>query len=179
MRGCQFSNIVSYSSSATSSPDMTRPRRRWPGRSSSWPTTPRAQEVLRRHLQTVYGTACAEQRDPTAAEIVKTAAPYLDAFLEECLRMTRTLNALLREAVVDTAVLGHAVPKGTPVFMHVRGPGVTAPAVPVDAARRSEATRASAARVGAWDEGDLARVPAREVAEAERRRGWQRRLLHL
>ena len=51
-------------------------------------------------------------------EITKTPAPYLDAYVEESSRMSPTLPVIIREAVVDTTVLGRRIPKGTSIVIY-------------------------------------------------------------
>jgi cytochrome P450 len=44
---------------------------------------PQAQSTLRARLRAAYPAAVAEQRNPTAEEIIKGHIPYLDAMIEE------------------------------------------------------------------------------------------------
>ncbi len=114
-----------------------------------------AQAKLRRQLRAAYGAAVAEGRQPSVAEITKANAPYLDAFLEESLRHTKTLPVALRQAQVDTTILGHHVPKDTMVFCWARGPSFIEPTIPVAEHLRSETSQAAKDRVGCWDDATI------------------------
>lgn len=65
------------------------------------------------------------------AEITRTQVPYLEAVIEEILRLSGPVSAAARSTTTDTVIMGHAVPKGTTVFMAIYGPGITLPSVPV------------------------------------------------
>ena len=65
---------------------------------------------------------------PSAHEITRTSVPYLEAVIEEILRLSGSLPILDRQATQDTQVLGHHVPKGTIIMMLNRGPSITEPA---------------------------------------------------
>lgn len=90
---------------------------------------PRVQHQARAGLRAVYAEAHEQGRQPTVAEITKTPVPYLEAIIEEVLRVSAPISAAARVATVDTVVMGHAVPKGTTVFMSIWGPGITTPSV--------------------------------------------------
>ncbi|KAK0647797.1 Cytochrome P450 27C1 [Lasiodiplodia hormozganensis] len=102
---------------------------------------PRAQCRLRLALRAAFSASAAERRLPTHAEITKTPVPYLDACIEEMLRLGNTVPAFDRQALRDTVLLGHFIPKGTVVFAMNNGPGMLSPAVDVDEAKRSESAR--------------------------------------
>lgn len=74
------------------------------------------QTKLRPALWAAYAAARLEDRQPSASEISETPIPYLDAVLEEVLRLNSPLGAQIRESTVDTELLGHRIPKGTSVF---------------------------------------------------------------
>ena len=76
----------------------------------------RVQDKLRAALWAAYGSARDESRQPSATEILATPVPYLDAVIEESLRMHSPVGVQIREAIVDTEVLGHKITKGTNVF---------------------------------------------------------------
>lgn len=65
----------------------------------------------------------------------KTRVPYLEAVLEEGLRLHAT--SLARQATKDTELFGHHVPKGTNVVLIANGPGTHAPSFNVDPSKRS------------------------------------------
>jgi cytochrome P450 len=79
------------------------------------------QARLRDELQTVCTAAVQENRFPTAAEIINAKTPYLEAVLEETLRL-RAAFLIPRDAVRDTELLGHRIPKGTVVLLVCQGP---------------------------------------------------------
>lgn len=114
----------------------------------------RSQEKLRDALRAAHPTAVKEGRMPSADEITHTHVPYLEAYIEEALRLGSTLPILDRQTDRDTEVLGHVVPKGTIVMMLNRGPSFTEPALDVDEKLRSPSCRASCQMRGArqWDD---------------------------
>lgn len=74
---------------------------------------PVAQIELRAALQARFpGPAM-----PSAEEIVAADIPYLDGACEETFRLAGVAKAQLRQALVDTEILGCKVPKGAEVFM--------------------------------------------------------------
>ncbi|KAI5918385.1 cytochrome P450 [Camillea tinctor] len=99
------------------------------------------QEKLRLELRTSFAAAVQENRQPTLVEIMKTDVPYLSAVIDETLRMRPPFAILSREALVDTVLLGHKIPKGTTVFMPSIGPSLHSPAMPISEERRSESSR--------------------------------------
>ncbi|RYP90972.1 hypothetical protein DL770_002888 [Monosporascus sp. CRB-9-2] len=76
-----------------------------------------AQRTLRANLQEAHETAHSERRNPTGDEILKTPIPYLDAFIEEVLRLNTTAAGVIKETVQDLVLLGHHIPKGTQVIV--------------------------------------------------------------
>ncbi|KAK8024077.1 hypothetical protein PG993_012143, partial [Apiospora rasikravindrae] len=113
------------------------------------------QARLRGTLRETYAAAATELRQPSAQEVALASSPYLDAVIEESLRYAPPIPLLIRTARVDTTLLGHAVPRGTDVFMPALGPGYTAPAAaPVEEGVRSESSRTKGWG-GRWDEGDM------------------------
>lgn len=97
----------------------------------------RVQARLQEALDQAHDHARAEKRLPTLAEITQTHIPYLNAVVEEVLRHARPLALCMREAQVDTQILGAHVPKGTTVVFLANGPGVLTPKIPFDESRRS------------------------------------------
>ncbi|KAK3938644.1 cytochrome P450 [Diplogelasinospora grovesii] len=76
---------------------------------------PQVQDTLRQKLQTAY-----EGSKPSTAEIIDTDIPYLDAVVEETVRVSVTAGIIGRRATVDTEVLGCPIPKGTNVILNTR-----------------------------------------------------------
>ncbi|KAK1992804.1 cytochrome p450 monooxygenase [Colletotrichum falcatum] len=112
---------------------------------------PAIQAKLRDALHAAYADARSESRAPTLAELNGTRVPYLEAVLEEALRLHAT--SVARQATRDTEILGHRIPKGTNVIMVANGPGFHSPPLDVDPGRRS----ATAKTTAGWDEGGRGR----------------------
>lgn len=113
------------------------------------------QKKLRGAIRGGFPTAIAESRRPTAEEISKAHIPYLDATQEEIIRKSMTAGAITRQAMVDTVILGHHIPKGTNVFLMGNGPEFIEPPigeVPED--RRSKSCRDAKGRISSWDPSD-------------------------
>ena len=110
---------------------------------------PEIQTKLRLVLHSTLSTAKSENRLFTFDEIRHARLPYLDAVIEEMLRINAV--TVTREALRDTTILGYPIKKGTQVFFVSNGPGFLSPSIPVDDAKRSESSRA--AKLNArWDE---------------------------
>ena len=76
-----------------------------------------AQARLRRQLRSSFSAASTQKRQPTITEITRAPAPYLDAVVQEVLRLAETIPMVIRESIVDTTILGHFIPKGTSVLL--------------------------------------------------------------
>ncbi|KAL7787156.1 cytochrome P450 [Trichoderma ceciliae] len=118
---------------------------------------PESQSKLRDALQASFSTAKSESRDPTIQEITGTNIPYLDAALEELQRCCPTTLLLDRQAVIDTELLGHHIPKGTVVICLTNGPSMMEPAFAIDETcrGRSDQPIRKAGPEDAWDAGDV------------------------
>jgi cytochrome P450 len=110
------------------------------------------QHKLRQALRAAYADAAAEQRQPTVTEITKIQVPYLEAVMEEILRLSGPVMGVFREAQVATTVLGHAVPKGTQVFMPTMGASIGRPSFHVDESLRSPSSQAHNNTRASWDD---------------------------
>ncbi|GAM91088.1 hypothetical protein ANO11243_091350 [Dothideomycetidae sp. 11243] len=64
---------------------------------------------------------------PSGDVLARSSIPYLDATVEEILRLGRPIPGQIRTALCDTQILGHAIPKGTEVFLMSNGPGYVQP----------------------------------------------------
>ncbi|KAI1131463.1 cytochrome P450 [Nemania abortiva] len=115
---------------------------------------PEVQAKLRSALRAAYPAAHAEGRQPTAVELWKVQVPYLDAVLEESLRYDGPIPVTVRQALVDTELLGHKIPKGTAVFLLSDGPDYRSPAIPVPESIRSPSSREKRL-CGSWDPSDM------------------------
>ncbi|GAB1311025.1 Cytochrome p450 monooxygenase [Madurella fahalii] len=110
---------------------------------------PHIQDKLRSVLYETLSAAKQENRLFTFEEIRHAKLPYLDAVIEEMLRINAV--PVTREALCDTTILGYPIKKGTQVFFMSNGPGFLSPSFPVDDSKRSESSRA--AKLNAtWDE---------------------------
>ncbi|KAF5719485.1 cytochrome P450 monooxygenase 3A14 [Fusarium mundagurra] len=116
---------------------------------------PQAQAKLRSALQNAFSTALAEHRQPRIDEITGTSIPYLDAVIEETLRHSVVLPIVSRVAMVDTTILGHAIPKGTFVFFLLNGPTLLKPAIELPETVRSESSQSTKSRYGEWRAEDV------------------------
>lgn len=85
-----------------------------------------AQTRLREALKASFPSAANSGRVPTASEIQGTDVPYLDATIEEILRL-QPIVEVGRSTVHDAPVLGRVVPKGTIVLTLNQGAGVMYP----------------------------------------------------
>lgn len=99
---------------------------------------PSHQDALRAHLRAAHPAAAARRRLPSHGEITSAHIPFLSAYVEEVLRLSHTTAMQDRQCTRDTVVLGHPIPKGTTVVVVNKGPGFTAPSLPIDESRRSE-----------------------------------------
>ena len=109
---------------------------------------PHVQSKLRSALYSAFPRAVEEKRFPTFDELRRAQIPYLEAVIEEMLRLTAV--TVTREALYDTEVLGQWIPKGSQVFLVSNGPGFLSPSLPIDDAKRSPTSRAAKDR--SWDE---------------------------
>ncbi|OLN85759.1 Steroid 21-hydroxylase [Colletotrichum chlorophyti] len=116
---------------------------------------PAVQTRLRRQLRTAMSIAVDEGRHPTAEEIVKAKTPYLDACMEEILRLASTVAFIARQATRNTEILGHPVTEGTQVFMLMEGASVLSPAFDIDGSKRNRTEIEAVNKVGEWDPADV------------------------
>ncbi|EFQ25191.1 cytochrome P450 [Colletotrichum graminicola] len=105
---------------------------------------PRAQTKLRQDLRAAHASALVENRAPSHSEISTTRIPYLDAVIEEVLRLAHTAPVMDRQCTQDTVVLGHRIPAGTIVLMPNIGPSYTSPSFEIDEAVRNETSKQAA-----------------------------------
>lgn len=100
------------------------------------------QSMLRAHLYKAYAAASSEGRNPTVEEFLAMRVPYLDAVIEETMRLNVTAPVLIREALEDLEFLGHTIPKGTNIFCTLWGPSFDEPAFDIDEKLRSKSSQA-------------------------------------
>lgn len=122
-------------------------------------SNPTVQTELRAALRAVFPGP----EPPTVNEIFQTEVPYLDCACEEGLRLAGTAKANLRQAIVDTEILGCRIPKGTEIFLNLH---VNRQPAPVDETKRSHSSQEAAIK-----RGDGLRGPAgRDLGRFEPRR---------
>jgi cytochrome P450 len=88
--------------------------------------------------------------------------------MEEAFRCCGTITFNGRDAVCDTTILGHFIPKGTTVFMAQAGNGIMLPPFSIDETKRSESSRAANAsgKTPEWDVDDMGKfMPERWLRE--------------
>lgn len=112
-----------------------------------------AQERLREALRRAHGDAYSEGRQPTVREISRVQVPYLDAFIQEVLRMDPPATASPRTTACDMVILGHVIPKGTMIVFAFDGPTINSPGAKVAEERRSESSR-KAGGLSDWADSD-------------------------
>ncbi|KAK3312370.1 cytochrome P450 [Apodospora peruviana] len=81
---------------------------------------PAVQPKLHEELQTVLAAAAHDNRFPTGAELAAAKLPYLEAVIEETMRL-RASFLMPRDAVRDTDLMGYRIPKGTIVVLVSQG----------------------------------------------------------
>ncbi|KAI8239991.1 Cytochrome P450 monooxygenase TRI13 [Colletotrichum sp. SAR 10_96] len=111
------------------------------------------QQRLFDSLRSFHSAAATEHRLPTHSEICDAKIPYLDAVIEEMLRLAHTAASQDRDCKEDTIILGHAIPKGTLVMVPNKGPSFTEPGYEIDERLRSPSCQKAAKDFGlrVWD----------------------------
>jgi cytochrome P450 len=108
------------------------------------------QEKLRNGLLQAYPEALAKGQDPVLQDIVKANVPYLDAFIQEVLRVSHPVAFIGKETLCDMNILGHPIRKGTTILLTSAGPTFTEPGVQVDESIRSESSQKHLEVPGDW-----------------------------
>ncbi|QUC18263.1 uncharacterized protein UV8b_02504 [Ustilaginoidea virens] len=62
-------------------------------------------------------------RNPSVEEILRSNVPYLDALLEECIRLANVVPRIVRVATVDTQLSGLPIPKGAQLMCRSQSAG--------------------------------------------------------
>jgi cytochrome P450 len=110
------------------------------------------QTKLRSALRSTFAAAHSSKRVPSSTEIATSQIHYLDACIEEILRLACTGSMTSRTALKDAVVLGHVIPKGTMMMFAGAGGGILEPAFPIDDKLRSEFYHKSGGgKVGNWE----------------------------
>jgi cytochrome P450 len=105
----------------------------------------------------IHAIARLEQRDPTIEEITTERNLYLDATIEEILRTGGTIPMIDWEAIVDTQLLGHHVPKCTGILCLTQGPSFMSPGFNFEEDLRSVSNKGTRKnpRAKPWGHGDI------------------------
>ncbi|KAI8315443.1 Cytochrome P450 monooxygenase TRI13 [Colletotrichum sp. SAR11_59] len=106
------------------------------------------QQRLFDSLRSFHSAAATENRLLTHSEICDAKIPYLDAVIEEMLRLAHTAASQDRDCKEDTIILGHAIPKGTLVMVPNKGPSFTEPGYEIDERLRSPSCQKAAKDFG-------------------------------
>lgn len=119
-------------------------------------TEQESQQKLRDSLRRAHAAALARGEQPTIQEILKTPVPYLDAFIEEVLRLSDPTMAISKEALCDMEILGHVVPKGTVVVLCLSGPTFQQRGISVTESQRSQSSQKHQGdRLGDWADSEF------------------------
>ncbi|VUC35947.1 unnamed protein product [Clonostachys rosea] len=96
-------------------------------------------------LRSVLRSAFPDTKHPSVQSMLSADIPYLDAVCEECLRLGGVVKANMRQALVDTEILGLPIPKGAELFLNYH---INLPPIPVSESKRSRASRAAVVKMG-------------------------------
>lgn len=105
-------------------------------------------QQVQRKLRESLRTAFSNSSLPDVEELVSKDVPYLNATIEETLRLASTAARVNRIATVDTDILGHRIPAGTEVSPLT---AVRWKPVPVSEEYRSPSSRAALEKSGGQD----------------------------
>lgn len=94
---------------------------------------PAAQKELRAVLKANF------TNPPSINQILDADIPYLNGTCEETFRLAGTAKGNLREAIVDTEILGYKIPKGAEVLMNLH---INRSPLPVDESKHSPSIQA-------------------------------------
>lgn len=115
---------------------------------------PEKQETLRAALRKAFPKIDGGDGElPSVESILDTEVPYLDATVEEFVRLGAAIPEVARLATVDTTILGKAVPKGAMVLFC--NSLVDKPQFAVDESLRSAKAREKKNSVAAWHDEKL------------------------
>lgn len=119
---------------------------------------PRVQSELRATLESKFSGSM-----PSVEEILSTSIPSLDGTCEEAVRLAGAAKAQLREAAVDTEILGFKVPKGAQIFLNLH---LNRAPFPIEEYKRSTSSQVAGEKFGDWVQTDA----VRDMAAFEPRR---------
>ncbi|KAH9905754.1 cytochrome P450 [Xylariomycetidae sp. FL2044] len=122
-----------------------------------------AYPTVQKELRAVLNAAFPDPAHLTADDILNTEIPYLDGVCEESFSLAGTAKGNLRQAIVDTEILGCRIPKGTEIFMNYH---IDRAPVAIEESRRTSSSQATAAKRGDGFQGN----PGRDLGSFEPRR---------
>jgi len=111
---------------------------------------PNMQSTLRKEIVSALTTST-----PSVETIKESKIPYLDAFIEELLRLCQPAPFVSRGALIDTEILGYKIPKDTEVFFATNSASILQPAYSIEEKLRSTTCRTAVYRTGAWNPADI------------------------
>ncbi|KAI6757042.1 hypothetical protein HG530_011640 [Fusarium avenaceum] len=118
-------------------------------------------------LRTVLKTAFADTEYTSVGQIMEADIPYLDAVCEETFRLSGTSKGAIRQATVDTTILGYRIPKGSEVLLNIH---MDHDSPPVTDSNRTTTSKAAASKHGASPR--TTAMPALNIFEPRR---WLRK----
>lgn len=104
------------------------------------------QTKLRETLRKTFPEAWSQRVHPPLQDLVKAQIPYLDAVIEEVLRIDPPGIGVSRETTKDIEVLGYKIPRNTTLFFSFNGPTYTSKGFHPDAKAGGEALRSESSR---------------------------------
>ncbi|KAE8423082.1 cytochrome P450 [Aspergillus pseudocaelatus] len=135
---------------------------------------PVSQSRLRDALRAGFPEAVLESRAPSPSEMSSRQIPYLNATVEEILRICPATLLVDRVAIRDTELLGYHVPKGTCIWTIPAGAGFTSPAHHISEEKRNASSRSNAkhSRRSEWSGDDIAQfIPERWLRPSAEKHG--------
>lgn len=100
---------------------------------------------VQKELRTALKVAFPGSRLPSVDQVLDSTIPYLDATCEECLRLAGTSKGNLRQALVDTEILGYKIPKGAELLLNYH---INREPLPLHESQRSPSSRSALAKHG-------------------------------
>lgn len=132
-----------------------------------------AYPVVQNELRTALNSGFLDSKLPSATDILDTDIPYLEATCEESFRLAGTSKGNVRQALVDTEILGYKIPKGAEVLLNYH---INHAPLPVDVSQRSLSSQHARSKHGDCFLGEAGRdltvfEPARWLVKDERMGG--------
>lgn len=100
---------------------------------------------IQSRLRSTLADAFSGPHQPTADDILGRDIPYLDGVCEESMRLSGTTKANLRQALVDTEILGYKIPKGAEIFMNYH---INSPPIPIDEVKHNKRSQSTGIKHG-------------------------------